>query len=95
MAYTPYNPRRISGGGEICVRSLSQHDGAQSQYLGLYFPGKKCYHQIIQSETKKEAEPIDNELYIQHISQMLRGFREEPLRAVYMVVQQLHRLQGL
>ena len=46
-------------------------------------------------ETQKEAEPIDNELYIQHISQMLRGFREEPLRAVYMVVQQLHRLQGL
>ena len=46
-------------------------------------------------ENKKEAASIDNELYIQHISQMLRGFREEPLRAVYMVVQQLHRLQGL
>lgn len=46
-------------------------------------------------ENKKEAEPIDNEPIITHISRMLRDLKEEPLRAVYMVVQQLHRLQGL
>ena len=68
--------------------------GRNPNTLGCIF-GKK--HATIKSakENKKEAEPIDNELYIQHIAQMLRGWKPEPLRALYMVAQQMHRLQGL
>ena len=68
--------------------------GRNPNTLGCIFWAKSATIKSAK-ENKKEAAPIDNELYIQHISQMLRGFREEPLRAVYMVVQQLHRLQGL
>lgn len=35
---------------------------------------------------------MDNEPYIQHIAQMLRGFSLETIRAVYMVVRQLYEL---
>ena len=36
---------------------------------------------------------MDNEPYIQHITQMLRRLPPEPLRAVYMVVKQMYELQ--
>ena len=38
----------------------------------------------------KEAEPMDNQSIITHISRMLLDFEEGPLRAVYMVVKQMH-----
>ena len=41
----------------------------------------------------KEAKSIDPKPIILHIDKMLEDFEEAPLRAVYMVVKELHELQ--
>ena len=68
--------------------------GSNPNTLGCIFRAKSATIKSAK-ENKKEAEPIDNEPIIVHISRMLRDLKEEPLRAVYMVVEQMHRLQGL
>ena len=48
---------------------------------------------MVKPSKTKEAEPMDNQPIIFHISQMLADLDEEPIRAVYMVVRQLHQMQ--
>ena len=46
------------------------------------------------SNIKREADPMDKQPIIIHIGKMLEDFGEAPLRAVYMVVRQMHDLQN-
>lgn len=45
-----------------------------------------------QKKNEREADPMDNQPIIIHISRMLADFPEAPLRAVYMVVRQYHEM---
>lgn len=54
----------------------------------MIFDALWCRLKSSKAKEKKEAEPIDNELYIQHIAQILRRLPPDPVRAVYMIVKE-------
>ena len=53
--------------------------------LAIYTIAWCSYDEITKG---KEAAPMDNEPYIQHITQMLRRLPPDPLRAVYMMIKE-------